>query len=391
MRTAPAGAEPPASLDRVVITGMGVITPLGCTVEALWGALLAGQCAARSWPDLEAQGFRIAVACRVPEFVSGEVERGERMAVAAARLAVAHAGASRQGRVGVYVGTTMGSSAAFERAAEGEPLDLERAAASAFPRAVQQALDAHGPAQAYGTACAAGNYAIGAGADAVRAGWVDVAVAGGVDAFSRIAMAGFSRSRAMTPDRCRPFNARRQGMQLGEAAAFVVLERAEDARARGAQVFASVEALGLSCDAYHATAPKPDGSGMAAAIEQALRSGRVAPEEIGFICAHGTGTRASDLAEACAIRHTFPHPPPVSGIKGALGHSLGAATAVEAVVTALALYHKCLPPTTNLEEIDPEISLDVVREARPSPGLRWALNCGYAFGGLNSALVMGAV
>lgn len=373
---------------RAVITGMGLITPLGSTLDDLWAALLAGETAAREWDDLAEQGFRITTACRIPDF-EGE-PRGQMMAVSAAREAVRHAGVKLNGRVGIYVGTTMGESLAFERAAEGQPFVLEQAAASAYPHALQQALGVEGPAYAYGTACAAGNYAIGAAAEAVRLGRVDAAIAGGVDAFSRIAMVGFSRSRAMSPERCRPFDAERKGMQLGEAAAFVVIEREDAAQKRGAQIYAAVTTLGLSCDAYHATAPRPDGTGMAAAMFNAMYQGKIATDEIGFICAHGSGTRVSDATEALAIHSVFPHKPPVSGFKGALGHSLGAATAVEAVITALALHRRTLPPTANLRQLDPEMQIDVVSEARETPRLRWALNCGYAFGGLNSALLMEA-
>jgi 3-oxoacyl-[acyl-carrier-protein] synthase II len=194
----------------------------------------------------------------------------------------------------------------------------------------------------------------------------------------------------MSPERCRPFDAERRGMQLGEAAAFVVIEREDAAKKRGAQIYAAVTTLGLSCDAYHATAPRPDGTGMAAAMENALRQGQLSSDEIGFICAHGSGTRVSDAAEALAIYSVFAHRPPVSGFKGALGHSLGAATAVEAVITALALHRRTLPPTANLRQLDPEMEIDVVTEPRETPSLRWALNCGYAFGGLNSALLMEA-
>lgn len=377
------------SAARAVITGMGVITPLGSTIDDLWAALLAGQTAAREWDDLAEQGFRITTACRIPGFTGQP--RGRLMAVTAALDAVYHAGLSLRGRVGVYVGTTMGESLAFERAAEGQPFDLDEAAASAYPQALQQALGIDGPAYAYGTACAAGNYAIGAAAEAVRMGRVDAAIAGGVDAFSRIAMAGFSRSRAMTPEYCRPFDAERRGMQLGEGAGFVVIESEDAAKKRGAPVYAAVSTLGLSCDAHHATAPRPDGSGMAAAMTHALRQAGRATDDIGFICAHGTGTRASDAAEALAIWSVFPHQPPVSGIKGALGHSLGAATAIEAVITALALHHRILPPTANHQQPDPDMQIDVVTEARESRDLRWALNCGYAFGGLNSALLMEAI
>ncbi len=375
---------------RIVITGLGVISPLGNNPQSLWEALLTKQCAAREWSDLKAQGFRIPVACRVADFEAPDHERGQQMAVTAAKQAVNAAKLSLIGKVGVYVGSTMGESYAFESAAEGESLIREKAIIAAYPNAVQRALQLSGPIRAYGTACAAGNYAIGAAAQALKMGIVDAAIAGGVESFSRIALVGFSRSRAMTPDYCRPFDHRRRGMQLGEATAFVVLEQEQAAYDRGAIPIATVESLGLSCDAFHPTAPRPDGSGMATSMSNALKQGNIEPQEIDWICAHGTGTVRSDSAEAKAIETVFPHNPPVSSIKGALGHSLGAATAVEAVVTALALQHKVLPPTVNFEEPDPQIKLDIVHTSRSVQSIRWALNCGYAFGGLNSALLMGS-
>lgn len=374
--------------SRPVITGLGVVTPLGSSPSELWANLLAGRCAAREWPDLVKEGFRATTACRVPSLPVED--RGRQMALAASRQAVADAAIPLSGRIGVFVGTTMGESALFEAAASGETLTMDEAAAYAFPRAVQEALNLTGPVFAYGTACAAGNYAVAAAAEAVASGEVDAALAGGVDPFSRIAMVGFSRSRAMAPDYCRPFDVSRQGMQLGEAAAFVLLEPLDAARARGARMYATIEALGLSCDAHHLVIPRADGTGMAEAMHNALQHVGLPPEAVGFICAHGSGTKVSDLAEGLAIRAVFDHNPPVTGLKGALGHSLGAATAVETIVTALALHHQWLPPTANLEALDPVLELDVVREARPVSKLRWALNCGFAFGGLNSALLLGA-
>jgi 3-oxoacyl-[acyl-carrier-protein] synthase II len=252
-------------------------------------------------------------------------------------------------------------------------------------------LQLHGPVRAYATACAAGNYAIGAGADLVRSGAVRAALVGGIEPFSRIAMVGFSRARAMTPDVCRPFDRNRAGMQLGEGAAFLVLERESVARARGATPLAAIAALGLSCDAFHPTAPRADGSGMAEAMSIALAEAGVAQRDIGWIAAHGSGTVASDAAEALAIRTAFGDAQPrVTGLKGALGHSMGAATAISAIVATLVLRDEVLPPTATLQEIDPQMDLDVVTSATASPGLRYALNCGYGFGGLNSALLLEA-
>jgi len=377
--------------ESVVITGLGVVTPLGQTVDELWQALMAGHCASRPWEDLKEQGFRISTACRVADFAAPDEQRGQFMAIAAARQAREQARLPQDRPVGVFVGSTMGESAAFEQTAEGRAFDLGQSSIQIFPKAVQTALGLEGPLRAYGTACAAGNYAIGAAARAIQSGQLDYAIAGGVEPFSRIAMVGFSRSRAMAADYCRPFDKDRSGMQLGEAAAFVVLESERAARARGVTPLARVHSLGLSCDAYHPTAPRPDGSGMAAAMSQALQMGGVAPGDIDWVCAHGSGTRASDAAESQALASLFEHRPAISGIKGALGHALGAATAVQAVVVTLGLQQQCIPPTVNFRGLEPESRLDMVAEPRSVPGLRRALSCGYAFGGINSALLMEAV
>ncbi len=384
-------AEP--GRGRAVVTGLGVQTPLGRDADSLWSALLAGTTAARRWDDLAE--YPVDVACRIPGDL-GEPDpqrRGRALARAAASQAVAGAELDPEGmseqRVGVYVGTTMGESAGHEAAAEGAPFEAAEYAGNVFAAEIATELNLIGPRRTYGTACAAGNYAIGAAAAALRRGEIDIALAGGVEPFSRIAMVGFARMRAMAPDLCRPFDTERRGMQIGEAAAILVLERESDAHARGASPLAAVPGYGLSGDAFHATRPRPDGSGMAAAMAAALVQTGVRRDAVGWVSAHGTGTQASDAAEASALHEVFgPHPPPVSSIKGALGHSLGAATAVEAVVSVLALRHGVAPPNANLGEADPQCDLDVVSRPRPIDDLAVVMSCGFAFGGLNSALVL---
>jgi len=384
--------NPHVSEAEVVVTGMGVLTPLGDELDSLWQGLLAGETAVRHWDDLAGEGFRIPLAARVTGIAGEDAFRGSRMAVVAARDALSNGSLVPEGILGVFAGTTMGESIAFEQAAAGMTNNLSQATAKAFPQAVHDALGLRGPIRAYATACAAGNYAIGAATQAIASGLVDYALAGGVEPISRIALAGFSRSRAMSSELCRPFDRQRSGMQLGEAAAFLLLERKHDAQARGASPLARIMSLGLSCDAYHPTAPSPDGEGMARAMICALAQAGLRPADIGWICAHGSGTRASDAAEAKAIHQVFGvASPAVSAIKGALGHSMGAATAVEAVATVLALQNKCLPPTVNLQEADPEFHLDIFNKPREVDSLRFALNCGYGFGGLNSALVLEAL
>lgn len=381
------------SADRVVVTGVGFETPLGSDQETLWARLLNGETASQTWPDLVTEGFPVHRACRVAGTL-GEPDptrRGRALARAAGRAALHDSGLAPTGRIGVYVGTTMGESAVFEAAAEGAELRIDEGAGSVFAAEVARTLGIDGPLRTYGTACAAGNYALGAAAAAVRSGAVEAAVAGGVEPFSRIAMLGFARSRAMSSDLCRPFDRNRSGMQLGEAAAFFVLESERRAHARGAEPLAVVAGFGLSGDAFHPTAPREDGSGMAAAMRACLADARLSGAEVGWVCAHGTGTARADAAEANALHDVFgDRPPPVSSVKGALGHSLGAATAVQAVVAVLALRKRVLPPNANLVHVDETLGLDVISEPRPAPRLERVLSCGYAFGGLNSALLLGA-
>jgi 3-oxoacyl-[acyl-carrier-protein] synthase II len=375
-----------------VITGVGAITALGADAPSTWARILAGDTAVRSWPDLAAEGFPLSVACRIEDDrLTDPLHRGRDLAVIAAAEALRDAGVDpARDRVGVYVGTTMGESAVFEAAAHSGEFDLAEGGGGAFARTVAEHFAMTGPQRTFGTACAAGNYAIGAAQRAVAMGRVDVAVAGGVEPFSRIAMLGFARMRAMAPDGCRPFAPARRGMTLGEGAAFVVVESQAHAAARGATPLARIGGLGLAADAHHPTAPREDGSGMAAAMRAGLKAADVSPGDVGWVSAHGTGTPRSDTAEAAALREVFgPSVPPVSSAKGAVGHTLGAATAVEAVLAALALRDGVLPPNGGVAEADPELGLDVVVKARRRPDLAWVMSCGYAFGGLNSALLLG--
>jgi 3-oxoacyl-[acyl-carrier-protein] synthase II len=259
---------------------------------------------------------------------------------------------------------------------------------ASFVQGIRRHFRLSGPYHAVATACAAGNYALGAGLDALRQARASVALAGGVEPFSRLAQVGFSRSRARASGACRPFDRDRTGMLLGEGSAVFVLETLIGALNRGARPLAEVVTLGLSCDAYHATAPQPEGSGMVKAMRTALDSAGITPSDVDWVNAHGSGTRLSDAAEARALRALFGERlPPVSGSKGALGHALGAASAIEALVCVQGLLAQTVPPTPGHENPDPEDGVACTRAPLPRP-LRWVLNNGFAFGGLNSALLL---
>lgn len=375
-------------MTAVVISGLGALTPLG-DQHGLWNALCEGRSAIREWPDLREQGFRVARAARVDIDGDDEVDRAIRLAVHAATRAWIDAG-SPAGRTAVVVGSTMGISSWYEKAGAAATAQVEPGMPQRYTGAIVEALGGATIQRTYGTACAAGSYAVGAAARLVAQGHVDVAIAGGVDAFSRIALTGFTRSRAMDPEFCRPFDANRAGMQLGEAAAFMVLEQESSARARQTDIWARIRSLGLASDAHHPTAPHPDGAGIARAMREALTRAGVSPSVIGHVSAHGTGTRASDAAEARALAQSFGRAVRVNGIKGAIGHTMGAASAVEAIVTAMSLRHGLIPPMVGCREIDPAFDLDVVLEPIHAPGLRYAISNACGFGGINSALLLEA-
>jgi 3-oxoacyl-[acyl-carrier-protein] synthase II len=241
------------------------------------------------------------------------------------------------------------------------------------------------------TACAAGNYAIAYAFDTLRSGRAEVMLAGGSDAFSRITYAGFARLGAIAPDVCQPFDRHRKGMIPGEGAAILILEPLARALARGAHIYAEVTGYGLSCDAHHMTAAHPQGDGAARAMEKALRHSGLTPAEVSYISAHGTGTPTNDQCETLAVKRVFKDQAyriPISSIKSMLGHTMGAASAIEAAVCALAIRDDRIPPTMHFVDPDPECDLDYVPNAAREHTVRVAMNNAYAFGGNNSSLIL---
>ena len=241
------------------------------------------------------------------------------------------------------------------------------------------------------TACAAGNHAIAHALDAIRAGRAELVLAGGADAFSRITFSGFARLGAIAPGECQPFDRDRRGMIPGEGAGLLVIERLDRALERGARIYAEVAGYGLSCDAFHMTGAHPEGFGAARAMLRALNDAGTAPHVVDYVSAHGTGTVRNDLVETLAVKNVFgerAYRVPISSVKSMLGHTMGAASAIEAAVCAMAIHDQCIPPTANLETQDPECDLDyVANEAREWP-VEVAMNNAYAFGGNNSCVVL---
>jgi len=241
------------------------------------------------------------------------------------------------------------------------------------------------------TACAAGNYAIAHAFDVLRMGRADLMLAGGSDAFSRITFTGFARLGAVAPEICQPFDLNRKGMIPGEGAGIVVLEPLDGARKRGARIYAEVVGYGLSCDAHHMTAAHPLGEGAVRAMQSALNESGTKPEEVGYISAHGTGTPTNDRLETVAVKRLFKDAAyriPISSIKSMLGHTMGAASAIEAAVCALAVFDNRIPPTINLNEPDADCDLDYVPNHARELQVNVAMNNAYAFGGNNASLIL---
>ncbi len=402
--------------QRVVVTGIGMVTPLGSGSHEVWRQLLAGASGIGEVESFDTSRYPVHRGAEVkgfrpePFFLNldpATVGRASQLAVAAARLALIDAGldpatgsAGIDGeRAGVVMGTTSGEPQEIERFDDRYVAEeLDRVGPEFLTLYPCHVIAGHVAAElAFGgvnitipAACAAGNYAVACAFDALKAGRAEVMLAGGADSFSRITYTGFARLGAIAPERCQPFDRQRKGMIPGEGAAVLVLEPLTRARARGARIYAEVGGYGLSCDAHHMTAAHPEGEGAARAMVQALAASGLAREAVSYVSAHGTGTPTNDRLEAIAVHRVFGERArrlPTSSVKSMLGHTMGAASAIEAAVCALAVATDRVPPTMNVEEPDPECDLDCIpNRARELP-VEVAMNNAYAFGGNNASVI----
>jgi len=397
---------------RVAVTGLGLVTPVGIGRDEVWQGLLEGRSGFAPIESFDSSRFPVHLGAEVRGFHPepwlrtldpGQLGRASQLAAAAARMALADAGfdsgASAWGaaRAGVAMGTTSGEPREVERFDDrylaGGLDGLGPEFIGLYPChmiAVHVAREVGfaGPVTMIPTACAAGNYAIAHAFDLLRAGRADVMLAGGADAFSRITYAGFSRLGAIAPERCQPFDRNRKGMIPGEGAGVLVLEPLPRALARGARVYAEVAGYGLSCDAHHMTAAHPEGDGAARAMQRALADAGFGPEDVSYISAHGTGTPTNDRLETLAVQRVFgaaAAKTPMSSIKSMIGHTMGAASAIEAAVCSLAVATGRIPPTMNMEE--PDGDLDYVPNHAREHDVRVAINNAYAFGGNNASVI----
>lgn len=396
---------------RVVVTGIGVVTSVGVGVDAFWRAILAGQSGIGQVESFDSSRYAVHIGGEVKRFdahrfierlAPDSMSRASTLAIAAARLAVSDSGldlaALDRASVGVSMGTTSGEPTMVEYFNDREmagvretigPAFIEQYPCHLLAANVAAELLLAGPAVVIPTACAAGNYAIANATANIRQGRADIMLAGGADAFSRITYTGFARLNAIAPVRCQPFDKNRKGMVPGEGAAVLVLERRDRAIARGATIYAELAGYGLTCDANHMTAPQGDGA--ARAMQLAMADAGIAPEAVGYISAHGTGTAVNDRVETGAVKQAFgaaAYRVPMSSIKSMLGHTMGAASAIEAAACALVVRDDIVPPTINLETPDPECDLDYVPNCARSRTVEFAMNNAYAFGGNNASVIL---
>ncbi|MGH7267445.1 MAG: beta-ketoacyl-[acyl-carrier-protein] synthase family protein, partial [Candidatus Rokuibacteriota bacterium] len=332
--------------------------------------------------------------------VSRRRSRADRLAIVAADEAIADAGLAPADLepaavvVGGIGGGMLEAEAWYWRLVKDgvdEPA-LRGALRSVLPTAHAETLARRyrttGPKETVVLACSSGGAAVGLAADLIQTGVAPIALAGGVDALTRICFMGFNALKLLDPEPCRPFARDRRGMSLGEGAGFVVLEGAERAAARGAVPYAELAAYGLTTDAHHMTAPHPDAEGSVRAMIEALERAHVAPGAVGYVNAHGTGTAQNDRAEALALRKVFgPESLLVSANKSLIGHTMAAAGALEAIATVLTLTHQLVPPTAHLDDPDPEVPFDCVPGAARPARLAWAMSNSFGFGGQNVSLL----
>jgi 3-oxoacyl-[acyl-carrier-protein] synthase II len=405
---------------RIVITGMGAVTPLGNTAESFWENLAGGKSGAAPITAFDAGDYPVTFACEVKDFDATKwiehrkarrMDRFTHLILAAARMAEEDSGIevdAETDRIGVSVATGIGGLRSFHdcvRTLEQRgpdrvnPLSIPAIIPNMGAAWVSMELGTRGPLSSQCTACAASNMAIGEAADAIRLGRADVMLAGGTEAgINEVGISGFAAMRALSrrnddPEGAsRPFDAERDGFVMGEAAGLVVLEDLEHARARDAKIYAELVGYGLSSDAQHITEPDPTGRHPARAMAMALADAGVATDEIDYINAHGTSTPLGDASETRVIKLALgeenARKTPISSTKGATGHCLGASGAIEAIACIFAVQRDVVPPTINYGSPDPECDLDYIPNEARETDVEIALSNNFGFGGHNACLVI---
>ncbi len=397
---------------RVVITGIGIVSSIGIGKDAFWKNLIAGKSGISEIDTFDTSGYPIhrggvVKNFHAESFISKDrlknMGRASQFAVVATKMALNDALLKseeiKKERTGIIMGTTMADVQSLEQIdkywiRDGEDavwaLNIIKYPSNSIANHIGYFFEITGPNYSIPTACSAGNYSIGYSFDLIRGGKADIMIAGGADPFSRIAFTGFNRLFAMAPDKCQPFDKNRKGMMMGEGAGVLVLENLEAAKKRRAEIYCEILGYGLSCDAHHMTAPSVEG--IVKVMERAIRHSGIDKADVGYISAHGTGTPANDKAECDAIKKVFgdlASKLSISSIKSMLGHTMGAASAIEAITCCLAIKESVIPPTINYETPDPECDFDVIPNIAKKKRVDLALNNSLAFGGNNACLILG--
>lgn len=401
------------SKRRVAVTGIGLICALGLDRESSWRALCEGRCGIADLTLFDGAGCRSQKVAEVPRYDAvahfsprerRRYSRSDQLAVIAAHEALSEAGLLDTDVDRSLVGVIMGVGADDRLRAEvyysevlargyrrAHPSKIANYLSDAPIDTLGQRFNLTGLRACTNSACSSSTMAIGYGADLIRSGQLQAAVCGGSDSLCRMALAGFNALRVVDLEPCRPFDVSRNGMNIGEGAAVLILEDMDRARARGAHVYAEIAGYAASCEAYHATAPEPDGVAVAALLDAALAASGITPDQVDHINAHGTGTPQNDRTEARGIRRVFGDRTaeiPVTSIKSMLGHCLGAAGGVEAATLALTIERGVIPPTIHHRETDPDCQVDVVANQSRVRPVRCGISTSLAFGGNDVAIVM---
>jgi 3-oxoacyl-[acyl-carrier-protein] synthase II len=406
-------------MDRIVFTGMGVVSPLGCTVEELWNGVSSGRSGIAKIDFLE--GLQtdfggLSLSFNPSKYLgnkdSGRLDRYAQMGVTAGLDAVNQAGITKdtypEFRTGVIIGTGAGGVFTYE---EQNTVFRERGPKRMSPLSVPMYIPnmatgylsiltgAKGPGMSVASACATGAHALGLAARLIQAGDADCMIAGGVEAcVTRFIVSGFGAMRSLSTRNSdpqgasRPFDKNRDGFVMSEGGAVFVLEKESSARKRGVKILGYLLGIGMSLDSYHIVAPDPNGPAVVYAMQQALRESGLQPEQVGYINAHGTSTQLNDKAETVAIKKAFgPHAYKlkISSTKSMTGHLVGGAAALETAISIMALNNSILPPTINLDTPDPECDLDYIPGVAVPTDAEYCMNNAFGFGGQNACLVIG--
>lgn len=395
---------------RVVVTGLGVVSSIGIGVEEFWKNLIAGKSGISEIEAFDTSQYPIHKGGEVKKFKPEQfidkrklkhLGRASQLAISATKLAIDDAGIDNKSieNSGVLFGTTMGEAQLIEEMnfdlVHRTHLDIKDSNIFLYPTnsvPVSVGIEFKTKRQniMFPTACAAGNYAIGYGSDLIKNAGFDIVVAGASDSFSRIAFTGFNRLYAMASEKCQPFDKNRKGMMLGEGAGVLILESLEHAQKRSAKIYAEVLGYGLSCDAHHMTQPSEEG--IAKCIEKAIKDSGISKDDVDYISAHGTGTPQNDKSECASFNKVFGEKAktiPTSSIKSMLGHTMGAASAIEAISCCLVIRDNIVPPTINYETPDEDCAIDCVsNKAKKLMDVKIVLNNSCAFGGNNACVII---